>query len=78
MFLYLYDVHAKEKKSFNRVKRRFYYRLNMIVPDKELWRTKSAILVSAKYTRGLDSFFKDFKGLVTVYKASVRSLEELD
>jgi len=78
LFLYLYDVKAKNKKQFNRVKRRFYYRLNQMLPDKETWRTKSAILVPGKSVRMLDKFFHSFRGRVVVYKASVRSIEELE
>jgi len=78
LFLYLYDVKAKNKKQFNRVKRRFYYRLNQMLPDRETWRTKSAILVPGKSVRMLDAFFRSFRGSVVVYKASVRSIEELE
>ena len=69
---------AKNKRDFNRVKRRFYYRLNQMLPDKEAWRTKSAILARGKSVRMLDSFFHSFRGLVIVYKANVRSIEELE
>ena len=76
-FLYLYDVDARNKKEFNRVKRRFYYRLNQLFPKKDAWRTKSAILVQGRHTRALDDFFRSFKGSVLVYKASVDYIEEL-
>lgn len=76
--LYLYDIEAKEKREFNRVKRRFYYWLNQIVPDKELWKTKSAIMVPRKYIKPLDALFKEFRKSVICYKANVRSIEELD
>jgi hypothetical protein len=76
--LYLYDVDAKEKKEFNRVKRRFYYWLNQIVVDKDCWKTKSAILAPRKYVQALDALFREFKGSVTVYKANVRTIEELE
>ena len=78
MFLYLYDVKAKNKKDFNRVKRRFYYRLNQILPNREAWRTKSAILVQGKAVRALDQFFRSFRGSVIVFKANVRAIEELE
>lgn len=78
MYLYLYDVKAKNKKEFNRVKRRFYYRLNQMLPDRETWKTKSAILVRGRSVRVLDNFFHSFRGLVVVYKANVRSIEELE
>jgi hypothetical protein len=75
--LYLYDVSAKDEKEFNRVKRRFYYWLNQIIVDKNCWKTKSAILAPRKYVRALDALFEEFRGSVTVYKANVRSIEEL-
>jgi hypothetical protein len=77
-FLYLYDVSARNKKEFNRVKRRFYYRLNQLFPKKDVWRTKSAILVQGRHTRVLDDFFRSFRGFVVAYKASVNFVEELD
>ena len=76
--LYLYDISAKDKREFNRTKRRFYYWLNQIVPDKELWKTKSALHVPRKYIRPLEALFRDFSGSIKVYKASVRTLEELE
>jgi hypothetical protein len=76
--LYLYDIGAKDAREFNRVKRRFYYWLNQIVPNKDLWKTKSAILAPRKYTRPLDALFKRFKDSVICYKANVRSIEQLD
>jgi hypothetical protein len=78
LYLYLYDVKAKNKREFNRVKRRFYYKLNQLLPSRETWRTKSVILVQGRSVRAMDSFFRSFKGLVVVYKASVRSIEELE
>ncbi len=77
-FLYLYDVEAKDKKKFNRVKRRFYYRLNQLFPKRDAWRTKSAILVHGKHTKAIDEFFRSYKGSVVVYKAVVDSVEEIE
>ena len=77
-FLYLYDVHAKDRKKFNRVKRRFYYRLNQLFPKRDAWKTKSAILVQNRHTKALDAFFRSYKGSVTVFKAAVESIEELE
>ena len=77
-FLYLYDVDAKDKKKFNRVKRRFYYKLNQLFPDRTVWRTKSAILVAGRHTKLLDEFFRSFKGSVITYKVDLNSIEELE
>jgi hypothetical protein len=76
--IYLYDVKASDTRTFNRIKRRFYYWLNQIVPDKDLWKTKSAIMVPRKYIKPLDALFKEFKGSVICYKANVRTIEELE
>lgn len=75
--LYLYDVAAKDEKEFNRVKRRFYYWLNQILPERDCWKTKSAILAPRKHVRALDALFREFRESVKVYKANVRSIEEL-
>ena len=77
-FLYLYDINAKDKREFNRIKRRFYYWLNQIIPDKSLWKTKSALLVERKYVRALDALFREFRSSIVVYKANVRSIEKLE
>lgn len=76
--LYIYDISAKEKKEFNRVKRRFYYWLNQIITEKECWKTKSVILASRKHTRALDALFHEFSGSVIAYKANIRTIEELE
>jgi len=76
--LYLYDVKAKNKKEFNRTKRRFYYWLNQLLPKKDAWKTKSVVLVPGKHEKALDEFFCSFKGKIIVYKAIIQSIEELE
>jgi hypothetical protein len=76
--LYLYDIKAKNKKKFNRVKRRFYYHLNKLPLNKEHWRTKSAIAVPTNLEAAMDNFFKMFGRSVVVYKIIAESIEALD
>jgi hypothetical protein len=74
----MYDIKAKNKKKFNRVKRRFYYHLNKLELDESVWKTKSTIAVQPKKARILDLFFKDFRKDVVVYKLRATTIEELD
>ena len=75
--VYLYDVKAKSKKKFNRIKRRFYYHLNRLGLSKDLWVTKSTITIQPDKERLLDDFFKDFKKDVIVYKIHTETIEKL-
>jgi hypothetical protein len=79
MFIvYVYDLNAKNKKSFNRVKRLFYYHINKLPLRKELWKTKSALAVQPRMEKVMDGFFKRFGKSVVVYKMLVEKIEELD
>jgi hypothetical protein len=79
MFIvYVYDLHAKDKRKFNRVKRLFYYHINRLPLKKELWKTKSALAVQPKMEKMMDGFFKRFKSSLIVYKLRVTEIEELD
>lgn len=77
LVLYIYDVKAKNRKSFNRVKRLFYYHLNRLPLTKELWKTKSVLAVPPKLEKALDSFFRRFGKSVVVYKSYSESVERL-
>jgi hypothetical protein len=76
--LYIYDLNAKDKKKFNRVKRLFYYHLNRLPLKKELWKTKSAIAVKPKMEKMMDTFFKRFSKNTIVYKALCESIEQME
>ncbi|MFN7991509.1 MAG: hypothetical protein U0R44_05105 [Candidatus Micrarchaeia archaeon] len=76
--IYIYDLKAKDKRSFNRVKRLFYYHLNRLPLKKELWKTKSALAVPPKMEKSLDNFFKRFRRSVIVYKAVAESVELIE
>jgi hypothetical protein len=76
--VYIYDIKAKNKRKFNRVKRRFYYHLNKLGLDRSLWKTKSTIAVRPRKARMMDAFFQDFGSDVLVYKIRASSVEELE
>lgn len=75
--LYIYDLKAKNKKSFNRTKRLFYYHLNRLPLKKEVWKTKSAMAVEARMEKTMDAFFKRFKTSVIVYKTDIEAIDKL-
>ena len=75
--LYLYDLKAKNKREFNRVKRVFYYHLAKLALPKAAFITKSTIVVEGNQERIMDFFFKRFKKSVTIYKVCCESIEEL-
>lgn len=76
--VYMYDLKAKNKKKFNRLKRRFYYHMNKLGLKKEAWVTKSTIRVKPKTEKMMDLFFGKFGKDVIVYKLHTTSIEELE
>ena len=76
--LYIYDLKAKNKKSFNRTKRLFYYHLNNLPLKKNYWKSKSAFAIPLRQEKMMDSFFKRFRGKVVVFKALVEDVSELE
>jgi hypothetical protein len=77
LVLYIYDVKAKNKKTFNRTKRLFYYHLNNLSLKKEVWKTKSVLAVQPKMEPVMDSFFRRFGRSVVVYKSYSESVERM-
>ncbi len=75
--IYLYDIKAKNKKEFNRVKRLFYYHLNKLNLKKEFWKTKSVLAVPLELEPPLDRFFKKVRKSIKVYKISADSIEKM-
>ncbi|HIH22123.1 TPA: hypothetical protein HA238_00165 [Candidatus Micrarchaeota archaeon] len=73
--LYLYDIKARNKREFNRVKRSFYYHLNKLALKRSSFRTKSALLIDGTKEQLLDAFFKRFGNKVEVYKVVAKSVE---
>lgn len=79
MFIvYVYDLQARDKKSFNRVKRLFYYHINRLPLKKELWKTKSALAVKPSMEKIMDAFFRRFGKSVVVYKLLAEKIEQLE
>lgn len=75
--VYIYDIKAKDKRTFNRVKRMFYYNLNKLYLKNSSWKTKSVLVVEPEYEELIDDFFKDFKQNIEVYKIRAKLIEEL-
>jgi len=81
LLLYIYDIKLKNKQNFNKIKRSFYYNLNKLGLDAEMWVTKSTILVPDEKERIMDGFFSDFRKKrknIIVFKAFTHSIEELE
>lgn len=78
LIVYIYDIKAKNKRKFNRTKRRFYYHLNKLPISKESWKTKSTITTKPKLEKLFDNFFKKFKNDVIVYKLRSSSIERIE
>lgn len=76
--VYIYDIFAKDKKSFNRTKRLFYYYLNKLPLSKNVWKTKSTIAVSPSLEKTMDSFFSRFGSRLIVYKICAQTIEQLE
>jgi hypothetical protein len=77
LILYLYDIKAKNKRAFNRIKRSFYYHLKKLALPKYAFRTKSAFVIDESSEELLDDFFKRFHGQIEVYKVFAERIEEL-
>ena len=74
--VYTYDLKARDKKSFNRLKRKFYYHYNKLDLSGVV-RTKSVLIVPLKAEKMMDLFFNQFGKDVEVYKIVAESIEEL-
>jgi len=77
LLLYLYDIIAKDKRKFNRIKRLFYYHMGKLPLRKELWKTKSAVAVEPRMEKAMDAFFRRFGKAVVVYKVAAVTIEKL-
>jgi len=68
MIIYCYDLKMKNKKSYNALKRRFYYQLKNSKISTMLWKTKSVLAVPRKLEKEADGFFRRWRGSIVVYK----------
>ncbi|MBD3210693.1 hypothetical protein GF318_04905 [Candidatus Micrarchaeota archaeon] len=74
----MYDIKARNKKRFNRVKRRFYYHLKKLNLQQDSWKTKSTISVKPAMEGVLDRFFRKFGRDIEVYKIHATTVEEIE
>ena len=77
MLLYFFDLKARDAKAYNTLKRRFYYELKTSGISSAPWRTKSVLMVSDELEGEADAFFRQFEGLIEVYKARTSALESV-
>lgn len=77
MIVYVFDLKAKNKKMFNRIKRRFYYNLNKSKIANSPKKTKSVIIVQEGLEKEADLFFKGFEGEIIVYKIKTTEIAQL-
>ncbi|MDD5336958.1 MAG: hypothetical protein PHS02_00555 [Candidatus ainarchaeum sp.] len=77
MLVYLYDLKAKNKREYYRIKRTFYYHFNKIKLKDFSFKTKSVFAAENKYEKLLDSFFSSFKGNIEVYKIRTDGVEQI-
>ncbi len=75
--LYVYDLKPNNPGEYNRLKRRFYYKMNNLDLPKLSWKTKSVMVVPLEYEVVMDNFFLSFKPQIEVYKAQTKYVEEL-
>lgn len=71
-YLYIYDLKSNSNtRIYNKIKRRFYYRLNHSAIKDQPVRTKSAIEVDDDLEEKADKFFKEFEDYVELYKFKI-------
>ena len=79
MLVYLFDLKYQTKKQFNRIKRKFYYRLGLLNLKKECFFTKSGLVIDERDEAKTDNFFRQFKKIgkdIIIYKFFTTSMEE--
>ncbi len=80
--LYIYDISAKDKKRFNKIKRNFYYHLNKILENIEgndvYLISKSVLVVENKFLENsFDLLFRKFIKDVKCFKVDVNNIEQI-
>jgi len=68
MPIYIYDILAPNNKSYNRIKRMFYYYLTQIQTPEVKFITKSTLFVPKNLESLFDGFFMKWKNKLVVYK----------
>jgi hypothetical protein len=77
MIIYCFDIKTKDLKSYNTVKRRFYYQLKKTEHYKFVWNTKSVILVDDTHEVHFDLFFSKFKENLALFKCHANKMEQV-
>jgi len=77
MILYCFDLKSKDLRSYNTLKRRFYYHLNLLNKHNYLWNTKSVFAINNKDEVEFDLFFSKFKDWLVLYKSKVESMQKI-
>lgn len=77
MIIYCFDLRTDDLKSYNTLKRRFYYHLTGLKKYNYLWNTKSVIVVDDFDELHFDLFFAKFKPWLTLYKSKVLSMQKV-
>lgn len=75
--VYFFDIKAKIKSEYIRIKRRFYYYLNKYKTPNTYFKTKSVLVVDKKNEETFDILFKKFKDNIEVYKIYTDEIVEL-
>jgi len=77
MLIYCFDLKTEDAKSYNTLKRRFYYHLKKLMKYNFLWNTKSVIAVDDAQEVEFDLFFAKFKQNVSLFKAKVSQIQKI-
>ncbi|MDO8339759.1 MAG: hypothetical protein Q7T16_03815 [Candidatus Burarchaeum sp.] len=77
MIIYCFDLKPKNKKDYNRLKRRFYYHLAKSGLANAPWKTKSVLSVPNSSAPMADAFFRQWRGSIEVYKIYASAVREL-
>ncbi|MFA6035816.1 MAG: hypothetical protein WC759_02565 [Candidatus Micrarchaeia archaeon] len=77
MIIYCYDLKIKNPNAYNTLKRRFYYHLKKSSISKAPWKTKSVLAVPDKLEKLADTFFRQWRGFIEVYKIRADEIEQL-
>lgn len=77
MIIYCFDINCKDKKSFNSIKRRFYYDLNKIKPLQGFFYSKSVICVEESRETEFDLFFSKYKDSIVLFKGYLGFLQKI-
>ncbi len=73
----MFDLVCKDLKSYNTLKRRFYYQLKKSSLSNSSFKSKSVIMVNNKLEKEADAFFSKWEGSIIVFKSRASRIERL-